>query len=192
MRKPRPVFQFWIGLLETSPLIWRRFHISDLCTFWSLHVAIQSAMGWGDFHLHEFTVQQSAFGIPTDYDERVQPGWDHKVRNFVSLAQPKFIYEYDFGDSWRHEVLLEAICDKDMRFKYPRCLDGQGACPPEDVGGVPGYEAFLAVLGDSSHPEHDEYLTWVGGSFDPSAFDPAAVRFENPTKRLNQFFGNDT
>ena len=83
------------------------------------------------------------------------------------------IYEYDFGDGWEHEVVLEKVLARDSTAKYPRCLGGARACPPEDCGGPGGYINFLGAISDPEHEEHDEYLDWIGGEFDPDKFDPA-------------------
>ena len=90
----------------------------------------------------------------------------------------KFLYEYDFGDGWEHELLLEKMLPKDMETRYPICLAGKRACPPEDCGGIWGYSDFLAAIRDPTHPEHDEMLEWVGGEFDPDAFDADEVNME--------------
>jgi hypothetical protein len=81
------------------------------------------------------------------------------------------LYEYDFGDSWEHEVALEKILEKDPNLKTPVCLDGAMACPPEDCGGIRGYYDYLAALADPKHPEHEEIREWMGEKFDPAKFD---------------------
>jgi Plasmid pRiA4b ORF-3-like protein len=81
------------------------------------------------------------------------------------------VYEYDFGDGWEHVVLLEKVLPPEQGVDYPRCTAGKRACPPEDVGGVWGYESFLETIRDPSHPEHDDMLEWAGGEFDPEQFD---------------------
>ena len=146
-----PVLQFKITLQNITPLIWRRIQISNQCTFWGLHVAIQDAMGWTDSHLHEFKVINPAtgkkeyiyIGIPDDEGEDVHPmlaGWEVKVEHYMrSEANQKMFYLYDFGDSWEHLIEFEGEHDKQID-KYPVCLAGERACPPEDVGGIPGYE----------------------------------------------------
>ncbi len=90
------------------------------------------------------------------------------------------MYKYDFGDSWRHAVRVEEVLAGDPKQRYPRCIGGARACPPEDVGGTPGYARFLRAIGDPRHPERQEYLRWLGGRFDPEAFDAGAV---NPSLR---------
>lgn len=149
-------------------------------------------MGWKDYHLHQFSVGEYSFGIPIDDGEQVLPSWEFKVRDYLNLEQPKMLYEYDFGDDWRHDVVLEAICDKDPRFKYPLSIAGENACPPEDVGGIHGYESFLESLKDPTHPEHAGNQCWIGGEFNPNRFDPAVVRFSNPRTRWKKAFTRNT
>lgn len=194
------VLQIRLELLGTQPPILRRILIDAACTFWDLHVAIQDAMGWTDSHLHAFHVQDLAtnrlrrIGLPIeddflDEEDELEPGWEHRVTDFLSVAHSRTVYEYDFGDGWEHAVVLEDVLPGDGR-KYPRCVAGARACPPEDVGGVRGYEEFLQAIANPRHEEHDAYLNWVGGTFDPERFDPAAVRFQNPQKRWREVVGD--
>jgi Plasmid pRiA4b ORF-3-like protein len=104
------------------------------------------------------------------------------LAEIASSPKTKFIYEYDFGDSWEHEVLIEKILPPETGVRYPNCLTGKHACPPEDCGGVWGYAGLLETIQDSHHPDHEEMLEWVGGSFDPEAFDLDTVNRE--LKRL--------
>jgi hypothetical protein len=85
--------------------------------------------------------------------------------------EPRFFFDYDFGDGWEHEVVVEAVTWSSYGLKFAVCIDGQNACPPEDVGGTSGYAHFLEAIADPDHEDHDGYLEWVGGSFDPVAFD---------------------
>jgi hypothetical protein len=80
-------------------------------------------------------------------------------------------YVYDFGDGWTHVLTVEKVLAPEPGVRYPRCVSGRRACPPEDVGGPWGYDGFLEVMGDPNHPEHDERTKWAGGPFDPAAFD---------------------
>jgi hypothetical protein len=98
-------------------------------------------------------------------------------------------YEYDFGDGWQHEVTLEAIVPAQAGRRYPICLAGERACPPEDCGGVPGYENLLEVMRDPEHEEYESMLQWVGGRFTPERFDPRTVKFDDPRKRWKLAFG---
>ena len=97
-------------------------------------------------------------------------------------------YEYDFGDGWEHEILLEGILLREPKTKYPRCIDGERACPPEDCGGPWGYENMLKILADPEHEEHEQTVTWLGGSYDPARFDLKKIRFDNPAKRWKKAF----
>ena len=188
---PEYVCQFLIVLSNTDPLVWRRIQVPESYSFWDLHVAIQDAMGWKDCHLHEFTLLDSKtermtrIGIPDDEFSGHRPcsaGWEVPIAEYLEHWPGPVRYLYDFGDSWQHSLELEDIGPSDGG-PYPRCLAGAGACPPEDVGGTPGYLEFLAVIGDPRHPEHDAMLEWVGDSFDPEAFSPDLIHFEDPRAR---------
>ncbi len=190
----RPVLQFKITLQDIEPTIWRRIQISDLCSFWDLHVAIQDAMGWTDSHLHEFTAynpittEQEHIGIP-DGGDPVLEGWKLNIRDYFNLpANHKVSYLYDFGDSWEHLIEFEGKFEKQLNVKYPLCIAGARACPPEDVGGPPGYERFIEAITTSSHPDHKSLLEWVAGRYEPSTFDPKKVKFDNPDKRWKHTF----
>lgn len=189
------VLQIRVELIGIEPKIWRRILIGSQCTFWDLHVAIQDAMGWTDSHLHLFAVGDAAtgrrrlIGLTMEDDELdMEPGWEHRVTEVLTTAQPRVMYEYDFGDSWEHDVVLEEILPSDGG-AYPRCVAGARACPPEDVGGVPGYEDFLDAIADPRHEEHDRLLEWAGGPFEADRFDAQAVEFEDPQMRWEEVFG---
>lgn len=93
------------------------------------------------------------------------------MEKIAPYVKRRFLYEYDFGDGWEHQIVVEKTISPTAGEKYPRCIQGKGACPPEDVGGVWGYESFLEAIQNPNHEEHDSYLEWVGGKFDPEAFD---------------------
>jgi hypothetical protein len=191
------ILQFKITLRDVKPAVWRRIQVPHTYTFWDLHVAIQDAMGWFDYHLHEFEVraplvrEKVAIGIPEpewDDGRSVLPGWAIPVSLLINLANRKADYIYDFGDRWRHRVLLEMIAPREKDVAYPRCIGGKRACPPEDVGGPPGYEEMLQILANPGHPERESYLEWVGGPFDHLVFDPSGVKFSDPHGRLGYAF----
>jgi hypothetical protein len=187
------VLCFTVTLEETEPPIWRRIEIPATYDFWGLHVAIQDAMGWLDSHLHEFEVPDPStgepvrVGIPDDEfpDERPRaPGWVLPVAPYFCEPGVTARYVYDFGDDWVHRVMFEGRSPRALGAKYPRCAGGARRCPPEDCGGVGGFEEFLAAIADPQHDEHEAMLTWAGGAYNPDEFDPAKVRFDDPAKRL--------
>ena len=166
------IYQIKITLNESKPPIWRRILVSDDISLEKLHYIIQTTMDWTNSHLHQFIVGQTYFGEPhPDYGSDMQDERRVKLKQIVSGVGFKFRYEYDFGDSWLHNLLVEKVLEPEPGQQYPVCIKGRRACPPEDVGGIWGYSHFLEAIGNSGHPEHDEYLEWVGNEFDPKEFD---------------------
>jgi Plasmid pRiA4b ORF-3-like protein. len=188
MPSPQIMHQFKITLLDTHPEIWRRIQVAESYTFWDLHVAIQSAMGWQDCHLHMFRIGKRSEIIingnqiedPFGGDENTFNGWETGIARFLKAPGDVAMYEYDMGDGWLHEILLEGIFLKEKGVKYPRCIAGARACPPEDCGGTPGFEHLLDVLASPQHPEYAECIGWLGKKYDPEKFDAGAVKFANP------------
>ncbi len=173
---PQPVFQLRIRLEGIDPPVWRRILVPGGAKLSRLHDIFQAAMGWTSSHLHSFTIDGTLYGMQVeDYPDEELDETEHTV--FVALRGNlrRFVYEYDFGDSWTHEVVVEDVSWSPYVLKHGVCLDGQGACPPEDVGGTGGYEEFLEALADPLHEEHDNYLVWVGFKFDPAVFNVAAA-----------------
>jgi hypothetical protein len=145
-------------------------------------------MGWQDSHLHAFRFIGSAdtVGLPHDDDGGLRPGWKVQVRDLVHFGSPIALYEYDFGDSWLHEIRLEDVVEPEAKVRYPRCISGARRCPPEDCGGPHGYSELLRVLADSSDPEHESMREWVGGEFDPEDFNAEQVAFHDPAQRRQE------
>ena len=175
-------YQLYVELDWVRPKVWRRLLVPITIKLPSLHAALLWGTGWQGGHIHEFIFADMNYG-------RIEPGWDlpdgvldeAPVTLQEALGSRKtFIYVYDYGDNWRHKVKVEKIVKLDAPLSSAVCLDGENACPPEDVGGAPGYEEFLAALADPTNPEHEELKDWIGGSFDPKAFDVAEVN-----ERLN-------
>jgi hypothetical protein len=168
-----------VTLKGSRPPIWRRLQVISDTTLAQLHRILQCVMGWEDAHLYQFIVSGIRYGDP-----RLLGELDAEDARTVPLAtlglreKAKFLYEYDFGDSWEHELRVEKILPRDEGKRYPVCLTGKRACPPEDCGGIWGYASFLEAIRDPEHPEHDEMLEWVGGEFDPDSFDQDEVNRE--------------
>lgn len=177
--QPTVIYQIKVTLQDSRPPIWRRLLAPDNLTLGTLHHIIQAAMDWEDYHLHQFIVGKRSFevfyGAPdpnyADWDMEMKNEQQVKLNQIVTGEKFKFIYEYDFGDSWRHVLLVEKILPVDPQQQYPVCIKGKRACPPEDVGGVWGYAVFLEALANPKHPDHEMYEEWVGDEFDAEHFD---------------------
>ena len=170
------LYQFKITLLESQPPIWRRIQVKN-CTLDNLHEHIQTAMGWTNSHLHQFEISGERYGDPELLDDGFEDfecvdSTVTKIREIIPKDGKRFqfTYEYDFGDDWHHEVLFEGCLRAEKGGRYPVCVEGERACPPEDVGGVRGYAEFLEAIADPKHEEHDRMLEWAG-DFDPEEFD---------------------
>ena len=190
------IYQFKISLQEIQPPIWRGIQVPSNYSFWDLHVAIQDAMGWLDDHLHVFRVRNPSstevvlIGGPDEYEPNVLPRWEVAISGYFSMESNSAEYEYDFGDSWQHDVVLEKILPRSVDVEYPKCVAGERACPPEDCGGVWGYQEFLEAILNANHEEHQGMLEWVGGTFDSERFDPKQVRFDDPEERWETAFSD--
>jgi hypothetical protein len=180
--EPKPiVYQFKITLIGSKPPIWRRIQVKD-CTLDMLHEHIQAAMGWDNTHLHQFRIGKQFFSDPAlmknDFDEMdTEDSTTVLLSDLIPERSRKFrfIYEYDFGDSWEHEIVLEKRLPIDPKTKYPLCLKGARASPPDDCGGIWGYANLIAATKDKAHERHEESLEWLGDPFDPEEFDAAAT-----------------
>ncbi len=193
------IYQFKISVIGTKPLVWRRILVPSSYSFWELHVAIQDAMGWLDYHLHIFEMKDPntnltiEIGMPDEEDamweRKILP--DHKtgISKYFSEDNKKAIYEYDFGDSWRHEIKFEKILEADSKDNYPKCIDGKMACPPEDCGGIGGYYNLTEIINNPSDEEYNDIIDWLGGEYNYEEFDPKDVVFDNPKERFD--FMND-
>jgi hypothetical protein len=176
VRAPPRTLHLRVELKGSWPPIWRRLQVPDRVSLPDLHLVIQGAFGWQGYHLHEFIINGLHYGDP-DNDEWEEPGVQDEsgVRlRSLGLREGDFLeYIYDFGDGWEHLVTVEKVLDSGRGARQPSCFGGKRACPPEDVGGLPGYREFLEAMSDPSHAEHDDYVAWIGGAFDPGAFDLA-------------------
>lgn len=176
VKKLRSIYQLKVTLNGSKPPIWRRILVPSNINLASFHVVLQIVMGWSDSHLHQFISGSTMYGIPDD-ESGGDFGFEINNENEYNLSQllrkekDSLIYEYDFGDGWEHKIILEKVLPHDTSLDVPRCIKGKRACPPEDCGGIWGYQDLIEMINDTSHPEHEEMLEWLGGDFDPEYFD---------------------
>jgi hypothetical protein len=164
------IYQIKVTLMGIEPPIWRRIQVPGDMTLAELHDVLQAVMGWWDYHLHQFIVQGIYYGVPhPEYGEEMKDEGKARLNQTVDEGS-RFVYEYDFGDSWEHLLEVEKVLEPEPWRRYPVCVGGERATPPEDVGGIWGYEEYVEVMADPDHPEHEEWLEWRG-AFDPEAFD---------------------
>ncbi|MHC4962423.1 MAG: plasmid pRiA4b ORF-3 family protein [Planctomycetota bacterium] len=198
MDMPIRIYQFRIELMGIAPPIWRRIQVPENYSFWDLHVAIQDAMGWLDYHLHAFRMVDKTshskveIGIPDDEFSATAsatvPGWKTAMVDYFHEVGVTAEYEYDFGDGWLHTVVLEGIFLNDPDIQYPLCVGGERACPVEDCGGVHGYSRLLGALSGSDNGECEEQMNWLGMDFKPEKFNHHSVEFDDPQRRWERAF----
>jgi hypothetical protein len=164
------IVQLRIKLEYAEPEVWRRILVPATITFRSLHTTLNAVMGWYDSHLHLFNIADEYIG-DKEFDD--EDAWlsERKMRliDFLGMVET-FRYEYDFGDGWIHEVEIEDIIKADPNEKYPLCIDGKNACPPEDCGGPPGFETFKKIMANTRHREHKSMREWLGHPWVPDRF----------------------
>jgi hypothetical protein len=158
------VYQIHITLTRFEPTIWRRASIPADVSLADFHIVIQILMGWDNEHLFQFGKGKTIYSADDEEFEYI------KLSDLLKRQNEKVIYEYDFGDSWKHEIILEKIFDNEV-LKFPICLGGEMSCPPEDCGGVWGYSDLLEVLKSPEHEDYEDIIEWMGGEFDPGHFD---------------------
>ncbi|MFH1331156.1 MAG: plasmid pRiA4b ORF-3 family protein [Actinomycetota bacterium] len=171
--KPGSVHQLKFTLRNVKPAVWRRIVVRSEVTLGELSSLMESAMGWLGGHLHLFDVDGTRYGTP-------DPDWGmddldedrFRLGEVLPAVGAKMRWDYDFGDCWEHDVVVEAISPAEAGVRYPRCLAGRRACPPEDCGGSWGYAELLQALADPGNPDHAELREWAPPGFDPTRFDP--------------------
>ena len=177
-RTASKIYELHVELENIEPPIWRQLLVPASITLPKLHDLLQLAMGWTNSHLHSFTIGNKTFGMTgVDGSEELDMLDERKqtLEGVLGQSARELVYEYDFGDSWRHRIAVRPLAQPNTDWRYPLCTGGARAAPPEDVGGAPGYEEFLAAIKDPTHEEHDSMLTWIGGAFDPEGFDLNAI-----------------
>jgi hypothetical protein len=187
VKKPQPrsvqesqqVYQIKVVLLETNPPIWRRFVVPSSVTLHRLHLILQDVMGWTNSHLYRFQIGTREYAEPDPDNQFNELDFKNsrrtKLGQLVTKKGSTFLYEYDFGDGWLHELVVEDILEHKPGIRYPACLAGERACPPEDCGGIDGYQELLEIMTDPDHEEYPDMMTWLGGHFDPDWFDVEIV-----------------
>lgn len=176
------IYQIQIALKDSKPKIWRRILIPSDLLLWDFHKVIQTTMGWTNSHLHQFIKDGIFYQVKYPHDDMWEEmdNVDYKkkkirISDLLIAEKDKIIYEYDFGDGWNHDIILEKILPFDNKIKHPICLTGKMNCPPEDSGGIYGYYDMLKVLKQPDHEEYENYLEWLGEEFDPEYFDIESV-----------------
>jgi hypothetical protein len=178
-----------IQLDHWQPALWRRAEVPLTATLKALHDVIQAAIAFDDCQLFEFRADGKRYAIP-------DPEWDSlrdktysaktmRLGTLVDRGVAELAYTYDFGDDWRHTITIEAVADADPAIEYPRSIDGAGRAPPEDVGGIPGFELFLDAIADPKHEQHRELKRWYGRPFHPehAADEDIQIRIGKLAKR---------
>lgn len=183
------VYQLKIVLQGVRPQIWRRVQVPADIPLDELHLVLQAAMGWTNSHLHSFAFGEREYTLPYEDGDLEELRMEDEREGVLSelIAEPKqtFHYAYDFGDNWQHLVTLEKIPPADPEGKYPLCLDGKRACPPEDCGGIWGYTDLLKVLRNPAHPDYKDMRAWAGRTFDPEVFD--VTRFPKDLRKIRSY-----
>lgn len=176
--RPKNIHRLKVTLRGTRPPIWRRVEVPSDISLQRLHSVIQIAFGWQDYHLHAFETPAGRYGS-SDPDTDIRSSAHKRLSAVADWPGDRIGYEYDFGDCWEHDIVVEAVEPAVPGVRYPRCTGGKRAGPPEDCGGVGGYYRMLDVLADQQHDEHEALLDWLGigspGEFDPAGFDRDGV-----------------
>jgi len=161
-----------VSIKGAKPSIWRRFRVSGNITFYKLHRVLQEIMGWSNSHLYEFQLGEMLIGEPDpEYGREIRSARRVKLNEILVKEMTRFIYIYDFGDGWQHEVTVDKILPSNEELRNPVCIEGERACPPEDCGGIGGYSDLLKIIRNPAHEQYGEMMEWLGGEFDPKLFD---------------------
>jgi len=169
------IYQLKIELKGSEPKIWRRIQVAEDTSFSDLHDIIQLTMGWENSHLFEFKVNKvRIFDFEENFDDGSNPAerdsFDTLLNEIVNLIKTKFTYIYDFGDHWEHDIQVEKILPALKEKSFPICIDGERAGPPEDCGGIWGYQDILKILTDKNHPQYEEITSWLGDEWNAESF----------------------
>jgi len=173
-----PIYEIKITLQGIQPPVWRRIHAPGNISLYKLHRIFQVAMGWTNSHLYEFQIEKVRLGDPDPEEpDGTLNARKFKLSKLAADGINRFIYLYDFGDNWKHEVVIEKQLPTQESANFPICVAGRRACPPEDCGGVHGYESLMEIMANPDHKEYRDMISWLGGRFDPELFDLAKVNY---------------
>jgi len=171
MTTEKQIYQIQITLKDSNPRIWRRFLTSSDITLNELHKIIQTTMGWANSHLHQFEKGRDCYAPKSFNIEEAKDSKEVKLDSLLQNEKDKMKYTYDFGDDWELDIILEKILPLNTSNEIPLCIAGSRACPPDDCGGIAGYEELLEIISNPKHPDFDEKIEWLGENFDPEYFD---------------------
>jgi Plasmid pRiA4b ORF-3-like protein len=188
LEKKDNIYRIKIGILETNPIVWRRFLIPSKITLHHLHLVLQEVMGWKNYHLYRFEIGKNQYGEPNpDNDIYGLPFINTRQTKLNAVIENKgslFLYEYDFGDGWEHQLVVEDILEFEPDTQYPVCIGGENACPPEDCGGPHGYAQMLEIIRNPAQEEYRSTKTWLGRRFNPSKFGLTSTNLRLRSMRL--------
>jgi hypothetical protein len=165
------IYQIKVTLEGSNPPIWRRVLLFGDTSLEVLHYILQVVMDWQNYHLHQFVVGDKRYGVNENSMPDPESERSTTLRQVATRQKSRIFYEYDFGDGWEHDILVEKVLQPEEGLRYPVCIEGEHAAPPEDCGGIPGYYMMLEAIEDPEHPDHEDMLEWVGGDFDSATFD---------------------
>jgi len=168
-----------VAIAGTKPAIWRRVEVPLAISLSELHEVIQAVMPWEDCHLFQFEIGSARYGIPDpelDFGPDILDASATRLANLLAEGISKFVYVYDLGDDWRHEITVEKLGNAATRAKYPLFLEGVGRAPPEDVGGIGGFYDFVKVMTKGAGRVRQEMIDWYGDVFDPANIDAEQIK----------------
>jgi len=187
-RKQTDYYQLKVLLLDVKSQVWRRVHVAPNIYLNELHLVLQAALGWTNSHLHSFKFGEHEYSLsyePGDLtDLKMIDERGVALSSLIGEPGETFGYSYDFGDDWQHIVTFEHKGDREPRVAYPRCIDGQGACPPEDCGGTHGFSKLKRILKKPTHKEYKVYMEWIGYPYDPEHADFS--NFQKDLRKLRE------
>ncbi|WP_199246763.1 plasmid pRiA4b ORF-3 family protein [[Phormidium] sp. ETS-05] len=170
------IYHIKVIIKDTEPAIWRTIQVPSHVTLYKMHRILQLVMGWQNSHLHEFVIDGKSYGEShPEYGLEMKTERRARLDELVPHQNGVFFYDYNLDDGWRHVLLVEKVLEREPGVHYPRCVAGERACPPEDCGGTRGYKELLEIVNNPEDAEYEETMAWLGGSFDPKAFDVEGV-----------------